>query len=270
MRTKIWGANLNEEKRTMKKKALLLAPAIALGLTAMGAAPAMADHATGSYMTTFEDINETGASGQAWVTVEGDTATVKVEAAGLAETFNDAAFPHVQHIHIGAEGMCPTIGEYDENGDGIVDTVEGQPAYGMIGTTLSVGDAAKDASTATDVTVAPSGSSFTYEETFELNQKTQDSLANGTGVVVVHGIDPAGLSEEAATAKSNLVPELPLAATAPALCGEMSMMPAGGADTGVTKSDQGGNEMGMVALGGGLLVAAGGAYAVRRRMVADR
>lgn len=253
----------------MKKKALLLAPAVALGLTAMGAAPAMADHATGSYMTTFEDINNTGASGQAWITVEGDTATVKVEAAGLAETFNDAAFPHVQHIHIAAQGVCPPMSA-DKNGDGIVDTVEGAPFYGSIGTTLSVGDAAKDASTATDVTVAPSGSSFTYEETFQLNQKTQDSLANGTGVIVVHGIDPAGLTEEAATAKSNLVPELPLAATAPALCGELSMMPAGGADTGVAKPDQGSNEMGMAALGGGLLVAAGGAYAVRRKMVSGR
>lgn len=253
----------------MNKKALLLAPAVALGLTAMGAAPAMADHASGQYSTTFQDINNTGASGSAWITVEGSTATVTVEAAGLAETFNDAPFPHVQHIHIAGQGVCPTM-EADTNGDGIIDTVEGQPAYGMIGTTLSVGDAAKDGSTATDVTVAPSGSSFTYEQTFELNEDTQDSLADGTGVIVVHGIDPAGLSEEAASAPSNLVPELPLAATAPALCGALTMQPAGGADTGVTKSAQGGNEMGMLALGGGLLVAAGGAYAVRRSMKADR
>lgn len=253
----------------MKKKALLLAPAVALGLTAMAGAPAMAAQADGQYMTTFQDINNTGASGEAWITVEGSTATVTVEAAGLAETFKDAPFPHVQHIHIAGQGMCPTM-EADANGDGIIDTVEGQPAYGSIGTTLSVGDADKSPATATDVTVAPSGSSFTYEETFELNQKTQESLANGTGVIVVHGIDPAGLSEEAATAKSNLVPELPLAATAPALCGELSMMPAGGADTGVAKPDQGSNEMGMVALGGGLLAAAGGAYAVRRRMVSSR
>ncbi len=257
------------------KKTMLLAPAVALGLTAMAGAPAMADHAEGSYSTTFQDINETGANGSAWVNIEGSTATVTVEAAGLAETFQDGAFPHVQHIHIGAEGMCPTIGENDDNGDGIVDTVEGQPAYGMIGTTLSVGDAAKGGSTATDVTVAPSGGSFTYEETFELNEDTQDSLADGTGVIVVHGIDPAGLSEEAASASSNLVPELPLAATAPALCGELDMMPAGGADTGVTAAGVSnganrGNHMGMLALGGGLLAAAGGAYAVRRSMVAGK
>ncbi|GAB3267761.1 hypothetical protein [Arthrobacter pigmenti] len=245
------------------KKAMLLAPAVALGLTAMGAAPAMADHATGTYSTVLNQLNNSGASGTAWVTVEGSQATVTVQAAGLAETFNDAPYPHVQHIHIGARGTCPTMAA-DANGDGIVDTVEGQPSYGEIGTTLSVGDAAKDASTATDVTVAPSGSSFTYEETFELNQATQDSLANGTSVVVVHGLDPANQPAAATETPSNLVPELPLAATAPALCGPLQMMPAGGADTGVTKSDQGGSEMGMIALGGGLLAAAGGAYAIRR------
>ncbi|MHA7171741.1 hypothetical protein [Arthrobacter monumenti] len=252
----------------MKKKVFLLAPAVALGLTAMAGAPAMADHASGSYSTTFQDINETGAAGSAWVNVEGSTATVNIEASGLAEMFGKGPFPHVQHIHIAAQGVCPTM-EADANGDGIIDTVEGQPSYGEIGTTLSLGDADKSPAAATDISVAPSGGSFTYSETFELNDATQDSLADGTGVIVIHGIDPAGLSEEAANAPSNLVPELPLAATAPALCGALEMMPAGGADTGVTpvastNGGNGSNEMGMIALGGGLLAAAGGAYVIRR------
>ncbi|WP_460464006.1 hypothetical protein [Arthrobacter pigmenti] len=248
----------------MKKirKTMLLAPAVALGLTAMGAAPAMADHATGTYSTILGELNNSGASGTAWVTVEGSQATVTVQAAGLAETFNDAAYPHVQHIHIGAQGTCPTMAD-DANGDGIVDTVEGQPAYGEIGTTLST-EGSTEASAGTDVTVAPSGSSFTYERTFELNDATQDSLANGTGVVVVHGLDPANQPAAGTEKMSNLAPELPLAATSPALCGPLQMMPTGGADTGVTKPTQGGSEMGMFALGGGLLAAAGGAYAIRR------
>lgn len=252
------------------KKTMLLAPAVALGLTAMAGAPAMAADASGSYSTVLNQVNNSGATGEAWVTVEGGQATVTVEASGLAETFKDAPYPHVQHIHIGAQGTCPTMAA-DANGDGIVDTVEGQPSYGMIGTTLSVGDAAKDGSTATDVTVAPSGSSFTYEETFELNQDTQDALANGTGVVVVHGLDPANQPAAATETKSNLVPELPLAATAPALCGPLQMMPAGGADTGVTTgTTDDGNAMGMLALGGSLLVAGGGAYGIRRSMTAGR
>ncbi len=249
----------------MKKKAFLLAPAVALGLTAMAGAPAMADHAAGEYSTTLNQLNNSGATGEVWVAVNGSEATVTVEASGLAETFNDGPYPHVQHIHIGAQGTCPTMAA-DENGDGIVDTVEGQPSYGEIGTTPSVGDAAKDGSTATDVTVAPSGSSFTYEETFELNEATQDSLANGTGVVVVHGLNPANQPPAGTETPSNLAPDLPLAATAPALCGPLQMMPAGGADTGVTATatTTGGNEAGMIALGGGLLAAVGAAYAVRR------
>ncbi|WP_026533789.1 hypothetical protein [Arthrobacter sp. H14] len=259
----------------MLKKTMLLAPAVALGLTAMAGAPAMADQADGSYSTTFQDINNTGASGGAWIDVTGSEAHVTVEAAGLAETFNDAPFPHVQHIHSAADaaGECPTLPTNDDNGDGIIDTVEGLPSYGEIVTTFSTsGDTSPAA--ATDITVAPSGSSFTYERSIELSAAAQDGLATGQAVVVVHGIDPAGLSEEAASAKSNLVPELPLAATAPALCGALEMQPAGGADTGVTAAaatngGNGGSEVGMIALGGGLLAAAGGAYALRRRMNAN-
>ncbi|WP_026820350.1 hypothetical protein [Arthrobacter castelli] len=257
------------------KKAMLLAPAVALGLTAMGAAPAMAEQAEQAettYSTTLGEVNNSAATGLAWVEVDGSQATVTIQTKGLAETFKDAAYPHVQHIHIGAQGTCPTMAD-DANGDGIISTVEGKPAYGKIGTTLSVGNAAKDASTATDVTVAPSGASYTYKETFKLNEKTQDALAGGTGVVVVHGLDPANQPAAAAETKSNLAPKLPLAATAPALCGSLEMMPAGGADTGVTQTEQGsgtGNEMGMMALGGGLIAAAGAGYVIRRNRASAR
>ncbi|WP_026533102.1 hypothetical protein [Arthrobacter sp. H41] len=254
----------------MNKKTLLLAPAVALGLSTMAAAPAMADHAEGSYSTTLNQINNSGATGEVWIDVNGAEATVTVEASGLAETFMDAPYPHVQHIHIGAQGTCPTP-DADTNGDGIIDTPEGQPFYGMIGTTLSTGDAPKGAETATDITVAPTGSSFTYKETFELNEETQDALEAGTGVVVVHGLDPANQPAAATEKMSSLAPELPLAATAPALCGPLQMQPVGGADTGATVTaaaeTAGSNDMGMIALaGGGLLAAAGGALAVRRRM----
>ncbi|HET8795738.1 MAG TPA: hypothetical protein VFM62_05115 [Arthrobacter sp.] len=256
----------------MKKKAFLLAPAVALGLTAMAGAPAMADHAEGSYSAPLMELNNSGATGSAWIDVNGSEATVTVETSGLAETFKDAPYPHVQHIHIGEQGICPTMAD-DANGDGVLSTVEGVPAYGKVGTTLSLsGPTGPEA--ATDVSVAPSGSGYTYERTFELNEDTQDALANGSGVVVVHGLDPATQPAAATEKMSELAPSLPLAATAPALCGALEMAPAGGADTGVTAAasngGNGGNEMGMIALGGGLLAAAGGAYAVRRHVVAGR
>ncbi len=250
---------------------MMAAPVLGLGLALAGAMPAMADHAMGSYAATLNQINNSGASGEVWIDVEGSTATVTLNASGLAETFNGAAYPHVQHIHVGAQGVCPGT-EVDANGDGIISTTEGAGSYGGIGTTLSVGGADKSPNAGVDVTVAPSGSTITYKETFELNQETQDSLANGTAVVVVHGLDPA-TQPAGATAPSDLVPELPLAATSPALCGTLAMQPAGHADTGVAPvgSTTGGVENGMLALGGVLGAAAlGGAFVLGRRSTATR
>lgn len=86
---------------------------------------------------------------------------------------------------------------------------------------------------------------------------------------MVHGLDPATLSKQAQGEKSHLVPSLPLAATSPALCGvvtqsQMSSMPTGSSPTG------GGSTAGLqdgvlFGVGGGLLLAAGGAFAARRR-----
>ncbi|GAB3140868.1 hypothetical protein [Marisediminicola antarctica] len=248
---------------------LLLVPALALGVAVAAAGPAFAATEDVTYQTTLDAINGSGASGSYTVKLVGDEATVTGEVSGLAETFNDAPYPHVQHIHIAAQGVCPPA-DADANGDGVIDTPEGQPFYGEIGTTLSL-DGATDASTATDLTVAPSGSSFTYERTFTMNAATIAALEAGTGVIVVHGLDPAGLSQEAQDAMSTLVPELPLAATAPALCGalavsQMEEMPEGGVQTGGVNTA--GPDLGMLTLGGGLLLAAGGVVAVRRRVAA--
>ncbi|WP_435748035.1 CHRD domain-containing protein [Nocardioides sp. SYSU DS0663] len=252
----------------MKKSTRTIAPLAAAAAMAVALAPtaAFADHANGTYQTPLNPINDSGGSGMAMVTVEGDQATVKVSWSGLAETFMDGPYPHVQHIHIGAEGTCPPPSA-DTNGDGIVDTPEGQPFYGEIGTTLSTeGDTSPAAGT--NIKIAPSGSSTDYERTFTLDEPTLDALANGTGVVVVHGLNPANLSEEAANAKSSLVPELPLAATAPALCGAFTSSPTGGVATGA--GDTGGIEQaGLLALGGGLLAAAGAGAIMHRRRATE-
>lgn len=257
----------------MKKKAILFAaPVLGLGLVTMGAMPAMAADAAGSYSTTLNEVNNSGASGEVWIDVEGDMATVTVNASGLAAEFDGAAYPHVQHIHIGAEGTCPTMSA-DENGDGIISTTEGGPFYGEIGQTLAVGAADKTPAGALDLMAAPSGDSITYKETFQLSQATMDSLSGGTAVVVVHGLDPAN-QPAGATEPSDLAPELPLAATSPALCGALAMAPAGGVDTGVVTAAGFGatdSQMGAVALGGSLLaaLAAAGYFIGRRRTATD-
>jgi hypothetical protein len=162
----------------------------------------------------------------------------------------------------------------DENGDGIVNTTEGAPFYGGIQSTIGTsGDTSPEAGL--DITLGGQGGNYTIQRTFEMNQATQDALKAGTAVMVVHGLDPAtaGVSEEVFGSRSDLTPEpaeaLPVGATSPALCGtlvaqQMGAMPEGGADTGVAQET---NNLGMIALGGGLVLAAaaGGTYVVRRR-----
>ena len=253
----------------MRKLQLLAVPALALGMVAASAAGASASTETETYQAELKELNGSGGSGSSMISITGDQATVTQKVTGLAETFDGNPYPHVQHIHIttDTQGTCPTP-DADENGDGVVSTTEGVPSYGMIGTTLSTSGDTSD-KTALDLTLAGMGGSFTYERTFTMNPKTIEAIQAGNGTVIVHGLDPATLSDEAAEAESDLDPALPLAATSPALCGTLAVsqmdMPIGNPETG------GGNTAGMdtekIALGGGLMLAAAGAglYLVRRR-----
>ncbi|CAM3122019.1 hypothetical protein PSET11_01412 [Arthrobacter ulcerisalmonis] len=249
---------------------ILAVPALALGGMALASAPATAADQW-SFQSTLSQINGSNASGTITVDVTGNQAHAVLKVSGLAATFMDAPYPHVQHIHGGAQGVCPAPSA-DKDGDGVVSTTEGAPSYGGIVTTLSTsGDTSPAAGL--DLKVAGQGSSYTVDRTFELNADTLTALKAGTAVVVVHGLDPATLSPAAQAAPSDLVPSLPLAATSPALCGTLKAgmaMPVGGADTGVA-TETGGTNTAMLALGGGLVLAAaaGGAYLVRRRNAND-
>jgi hypothetical protein len=252
----------------MRKSALLAAPSVALGI-AMFAMPGIASASdASSYQATLNPLNHSTASGTVMISLNGSQATVTEHVSGLAATFGGKPYPHVQHIHIGAQGTCPDMSA-DKDGDGVVSTTEGAPFYGGIGTTLSTsGDTSPKAGTT--LTVAPSGAGFDYSRTFSLDDKTLSALKAGTGVVVVHGLDPATLSAKAQAAKSDLVPALPLAATSPALCGTLTAsqmtVPNGSAATG-GGSTAGLQDEGLLA-GGAALVAAGavaGAVALRRR-----
>ena len=248
----------------MRPSSRFLVPlaAAALPLVAM-AAPASADSGT-SYQATLNALNHSNASGMATVNLNGDQGTVKVSWTGLAAKFGGGAYPHVQHIHGGARGACPTMSD-DKNGDGVISTTEGGPAYGGILTTLSTkGDTSPAAGT--NIKIAPGGGSTNYTRTIQLSSDSVSALRNGTAVIVVHGLDPATLSKKAQKEKSDLVPSLPLAATSPALCGVLSSMPSGGVATGIG-STAGVEDLGLLVAGGGLL-AAGGALMVSRKRAA--
>lgn len=257
----------------MRRKSLaLLAPAALLALPLAMPAAAQEGGSGTTYQADLEPLNNSGASGEFMLKLNGDEVTVTGNASGLATTFQGNPYPHVQHIHIAGQGKCPSPSA-DANGDGIVDTVEGQPAYGKIGTTLSVSGGTGPGE-GTNVKIAPSGGSFEYSRTFTLNSETMESLKSGTGVIVVHGLDPATLSEEAKNAKSNLVPELPLAATSPALCGtltasQMDEMPSGSVDTGGGETSGVENPW-LFGFGGAALLAAGGTAMARRKRLGDQ
>ena len=250
-----------------KKMRLLAVPTLALGAVALAGSPAMA--ADASYSSTLGQLNGTTGTGSIMVDVTGDQATVNLQVSGLAETFMDGPYPHVQHVHGGAAGTCPTP-DADANGDGIISTSEAAANYGDILTTLTTSGATTPAE-GLNLELGGQGGTYSIQRTITIDDATQDALEAGTAVVVVHGLDPAtaGVSEEVFGSPSDLDPELPLGATSPALCGtlvatQMDAMPEGGADTGV--ATQSSNTAGMIALGGGLVLAAaaGGTYLVRR------
>ena len=120
----------------MRRSLRVLAPLAVVALPlAVAATPAQAADGT-SYQTTLNPLNGSSGSGMATVTMTGSSAKVDVSWSGLPGKFGGGAYPHVQHIHIGAQGKCPTMSA-DKNNDGVISTTEGAGAYGGIGTTLS-------------------------------------------------------------------------------------------------------------------------------------
>jgi hypothetical protein len=244
----------------------------AAGLALAAAAPAAsaegdpAAERTVTYQARLRPLNHQTGSGRLTLRLRGSTATITERYSGLAATLDGRPYPHLQHIHGGARGMCPPASA-DRNGDGVISTAEGKPYYGPIQATLSVkGDITPQGGT--DLRNAPKGPSTRYERTITLSPAAVASLHKGIAVVVVHGDDPRTLGRKARNAKSELVPSLPLAVTSPALCGVLKAIPAGGAGTG-TGSAATGNTRGVWVLGAGAGVFGVGALArvlvVRRR-----
>ena len=227
------------------------------------AAPAVA--ATQSYQATLSPLNHATASGTLMISLNGDQATVTEHVTGLAATFSGAPYPHVQHIHINGQGVCPTTAA-DTNHDGVVSTTEGQPSYGPIGATLSTSGPTTPAAAAV-LNVAPSGATIDYSRTITLDAPTIAAIQANKAVIVVHGLDPATLSAQAQGEKSDLVPSLPLAATSPAVCGVLAVSQTAAANGGVSTGaggTSGTEDTGLFILGGLLLAGGAVVFGARR------
>jgi hypothetical protein len=246
------------------RKAFAL-PAVAIAAAAfplltMSAAQA----ADGSFQADLAALNGSGVSGTGMVTLEGNQATVMIEASGLVD-----GAPHAQHFHIGAEGTCPTDAD-DSDGDGFVSVTEGAPFYGDIGASLTTeGDTSPDSGLAVDR--FPTDGELVYERTFEVSDDVHAAFEAGTTVIVLHGVDKDGSGAYDGDVMSDLDPSLPMEATAPAACGaftaaQMGTAPSGGAETGAG-STSGIEQSAAFGVGAVALVgaAAAGAVAYRRR-----
>ena len=223
----------------------------------------------GSYQADLGALNESGVSGTGMVTLEGNQATVMVEASGLL-----ADAPHAQHFHIGAEGTCPPA-DTDDDGDGFLSTSEGAPFYGDIGASLTLnGDTSPESGLAVDR--FPADADLAYERTFEVSDDVVAAFEEGTAVLVLHGVDKDGSGKYDGDIMSDLDESLPMEATAPAACGafeaaQMGTAPDGGAETGAGSTagveQSAAIGVGAVALAG---AAAAGAVAYRRRQAGEQ
>jgi hypothetical protein len=166
----------------MKKQLLLTL--ISLLLLAFGATAVSAHRGALHYTAPLSSLNDSGVSGVAHLTLDGDQLTVSIQADGF-----EANRVHPQHIHgfteNKANATCPTE-EADANGDGVIDLGEGLPDYGPVLLSLQ------------EFPTAPTGS-VDFEATYTVDARDLGPLQNRA--IVLHGL----------TVNGEYVPSLPIA-----------------------------------------------------------
>ena len=126
-------------------------------------------------------------TGRATLVLKGDQLRTVLSARGLSPNL-----PHAMHIHGTPQALneCPSLGA-DANGDGLIDTAEGQPAYGPIDVSLTTsgGTSAEfsDALALDRFPVAKRSGVLTYNRRFAIPTEFAHSL--GQLHIVVHGED---------------------------------------------------------------------------------
>jgi Cu/Zn superoxide dismutase len=128
-----------------------------------------------TYTANLGTLNNSGVTGTATLTLDGNMLTVHVMATGL-----EPNQLHIQHIHgfmdNKKKSMCPPQSA-DMNGDGFVDLVEGLPFYGGVLLDLE------------PFPTAPDGT-INYTQTFTIDASL---LPLQNRVVVIHGLTVNGM-----------------------------------------------------------------------------
>lgn len=252
----------------MKKLVGTLAVSGLMALTVAG--PAAAAHEGSTYRGNLSELNDSGASGEAYIEVseDGETMTVSLDASGL-----NLDGPHAMHIHGLVEGddvqasTCPTMAD-DADGDGVLTVAEGAPSYGGVQVSFTTeGDTSPDSALAVDR--FPAGTSIDYQRSdIPIPGNIRPSIAEVH--VVVHGIDENGngtldMDQEE---RSSLTDDLPREGTAPALCGTLTAAAGGPVQTGaggLATQDDTAMTAGVASFAGAAALAAAGGVALRRR-----
>lgn len=135
-----------------------------------------------NYSVTLGQLNNSGTSGTATISVEMNRITVKIEATGMV-----ANQLHPQHIHgkdDGSNANCPPASA-DTDGDGIITIPEGAPFYGPVLLPLE------------DFPSADANGNISYTKTFTLGEngvlsaEALGTLENRT--IVLHGLNNDGM-----------------------------------------------------------------------------
>lgn len=161
-------------------------------------------------------------TGRANLVVKGDQVRVSLQAKGLSP-----GLPHAMHIHgeLQARNECPSLAA-DGNNDGLIDTVEGLPAYGPIDVSLTTtGGTSGDFSDALALDrfpVANPSGNLHYNRAIDVPTAVADALPQLH--IVIHGADLNGNGvydfDAGTSSLSGLVgADVPLEAELPVACG---------------------------------------------------
>ncbi len=251
----------------------------AAGLVAL-ALPTAALADPREFTADVREANGSGANATATISLDGTTAEISISGQGFFD-----GFPHAMHLHgePGGDNVCPPAmnpGEdgFDEiasqtlvDGTPVFSVLDGAPFYGGVAVSLTTeDDTSGDSALAVDR--FPTSGTLDYSRTIELPQDVADNLSSLH--VVVHATDLNGDGQigpvedgDGEAIPSSLNEDLPIEATAPAACGQIVAVAAGGIDTGAGGIATGSNTglfVGSLALG-----ALGLAGVVRRRSAGD-
>lgn len=214
--------------RTMTRRTLPVLAATAL-VSSLGVTPAMAGSLgagslgagnpggdTTTLTANITELNDSGVESTAWLSLEGNELSVRIDSSGLLP-----GAPHAQHIHIGGANQCPDPDQVGTGFEGALRTTDAIDSYGAVQVSLTTeGDTSPASALAVDR--YPVGDA-TYSRTFAVTDEVAASLRNGEGSVVLHGVDHNGSGVYDGDQVSDLDPSLPSEATDPAACGELNI-----------------------------------------------